>query len=75
MPVDMKSVSSSSVWQIGYDSETSDLHVKFIPDVKNPGGRLVVYHGVPQDVAQDVMDAPSVGSALNSSIKGTYSFS
>ena len=75
MPVEMKTVQSSAVWQIGYDADTNDLHVRFIPAVKHPAGRLVIYHGVPPDVAQDVIDAPSVGIALNQSIKGTYSFS
>lgn len=75
MPADMKTVLSSHVWQIGYDADAQELHVKYVPDRKHPGGRLVTYHGVPPDTAQDVIDAPSIGQALITSIKGAFSFS
>jgi hypothetical protein len=57
---------STNVAQIGYDPETSELVVVF-----QKGGRYV-YAGVPAALAESVMSAPSVGSALNSDIKGFY---
>ena len=75
MPADMKTVLSSHVWKIGYDAETKDLAVQYVPDRKYPAGRVVTYHDVPPDTAEDVIHAPSVGQALIQSIKGSFSFS
>ena len=36
-------------------------------------GRLSVYSGVPEELALQVANAPSVGSILNSDIKSYYS--
>ena len=69
----MRSVFSSMVNRIGYDPETGDLHVEF----NNHGrmGRHAVYHDVPPGVADSVLKAPSIGSALNQAIKGSFKFS
>ena len=59
---------SSNVAAIGYDEETQELAVEFAK-----GGRYV-YMGVPPDIADGVINAPSVGQALNFDIKGFYQF-
>ena len=64
----MKTVFSSMVKQIGYNPDAQELFVKFKND------KIAVYQGVPQDVANLVVDAPSVGTALNQFIKGRYGF-
>lgn len=65
MPPSMKEVYSSHVGKVGYDDETGDLYVEWST------GKTSVYHGVPPDVAEDVMGAYSVGSAL-AGLKGSY---
>lgn len=67
MPADMKSVFSDRVSQIGYDADTSELVVIW----KN-NGRRSIYSGVPSDIADEVMRAPSIGSALNADIIGQF---
>ena len=62
----MKSVFSSHINAIGYDS--GNLQVEF----KN--GMVAVYQDVPEDVANNVLNAPSVGTALNALVKGKYAF-
>lgn len=60
-------VYSTTASKIGYNSETFELFVTW----KN--GKRSVYSGVPQDVAEQVAFAPSVGQALNSRVKDAYS--
>ena len=69
---EMQRVSSSHVWDVGHDPETQTLFVRFKPSVKHPAGRLVQYLGVDADTAQRVIDAPSIGQALNSFVKGVF---
>ena len=59
---------SSNVNQIGYDDETQELVVQFAK-----GGQYI-YSGVPADIADGVINAPSVGQALNLDIKGFYPY-
>jgi hypothetical protein len=66
---EMRSVLSSLANAIGFDQETGDLHVTF------SNGKTAVYHGVPPEIAQQILDAPSVGEALHSMIRGKYRFS
>ena len=37
-------------------------------------GTIYVYHGVPSEVYENLMSAPSKGSFLNREIKGIYEF-
>jgi hypothetical protein len=64
----MRNVFSSHVDQIGYDEDARELHVAF------QTGRTAVYRGVPQEVARDVMEAPSIGEAMWNSIRGKFPF-
>lgn len=66
MAVELKSVYSTSIDQIGYDPEARELHVKWAK------GKSSVYNGVPADVAQSVMNAWSVGEALHQMVKKSY---
>lgn len=59
-------VDSSNIEAIGYDDTTQDLHVRFL------SGALYVYHGVPRNVFDELMLAPSKGSYLNRQVKNVY---
>ena len=62
----MKRVFSSHVNEVGYDPAAQELHVVF------DNGKHAVYSGVPAVKGRAVVDAPSVGSALHTEIKGQY---
>lgn len=64
--VEFKSVYSSAVSKIGYDPETSELHVIWAR------GKHSVYSGVPEKVANSVMNAASIGIALHDVIIPEY---
>lgn len=81
MPIEMQSVQSSHVWRIGYDPETRQLAVHYIPSVNYPSGRIVTFADVPPDTAAQVVpgldpnaEIPSVGGALNAVITGKFEY-
>jgi len=61
-----QNVFSSHVSVVGYDGETGDLLITW----KN--GRRSAYAGVPENVAVQLANAPSVGTMLDSEIKNVY---
>jgi hypothetical protein len=61
-----KSVYSSMVSEVGYDDETQELLVTWV------NGRRSIYAGVPEGLADQLSRAPSVGSMINSDIKGSF---
>lgn len=61
-------VDSSNIEAIGYDDTNRDLHVQFRT------GTCYIYHGVPSEVYQSFLDAPSKGSFLNRELKAVYQF-
>ncbi len=63
---DMKPVTSTNVAAIGYDAAARELTVQW------QSGKTSVYESVPPNVASDVQNAPSVGRAVHSLLKGTY---
>jgi hypothetical protein len=63
---DMTDVYSSHVNQIGYDHDTSELHVVW------DTGRASVYSEVPAVIARAVIRSWSVGTSLTEAIKGKY---
>ena len=65
-----QSVFSSTVSEVGYDSDTSELLVTW-----SKSGKTSAYQGVPEDVALNLANAPSVGQAINAEIKPYYSHS
>ena len=66
MPMEMKPVYSSMVDAVGYDPDAQELRVQF------KSGKVAAYRNVPESVARSVVNAPSVGTALNDFIKGVY---
>ena len=65
MTAQMRKVFSSSVNEIGHDPESNALFVTWT------SGKTSVYEGVPADIAKQVMNAPSVGTALQA-VKANY---
>lgn len=63
---EMKKVQSSIINEIGYDSETEILTIKF------NGGKTYVYKNVPKEKALAVMESESIGKAFHAEIKGQY---
>jgi hypothetical protein len=61
-----KAVYSSNVSEVGYDEETQELLVTW------KSGRVSAYAGVPEEVAVELSNAPSVGTMMNSTIKPMY---
>ena len=66
--VDMNYVDSSNIEAIGYDAATQDLYVQFL------SGSTYIYHGVPQEIYENLMAAPSHGSYLNREIKNVFEY-
>lgn len=67
MPTWMKPVFSSMISEVGYDSETEELLVKF---AKN--GKTAAYKGPSEGLAEDLSRAPSVGQMFLSEVKPFY---
>lgn len=61
-----QSVFSSNVSSVGYDAESKILHIRW------SNGRESTYENVPEEKALHIANAPSVGKALNSEIKGNH---
>jgi hypothetical protein len=61
----MREVYSNTV--AGIDWQDGNLIVKWAK-----GNRASVYEGVPEQLAEEVMNAPSVGAALRMSIQSAY---
>ena len=64
MAVTMRPVFSSHITHIGYGD--GELHVAY----KN--GKKSIYDGVPADVANGVLGAPSIGTAIHATVRGKY---
>lgn len=61
-----KSVYSSHIDSIGYDSDKNELIVTWT------NGRISAYEGVDEEAALQVANAPSVGQMLHSEIKPNH---
>lgn len=62
-----QSVYSSNVESVGWNDATGDLEITW----KN--GRVSAYAGVPEELATQLANAPSVGSMLNAEIRNQFS--
>lgn len=62
----MIKVNSSTISEIGYNSASQILTVKF------KSGATYEYLDVPQEIYEFVANAESVGKALNVEVKGIY---
>ncbi|MGA2650955.1 MAG: KTSC domain-containing protein [Terracidiphilus sp.] len=67
--MERNNVASSNISSIGYDPQTSTLEVEFL------NGGIYQYYGVPENMYQQLMSAPSKGQFLNTYIKNQYAFS
>jgi hypothetical protein len=65
---EMVYVDSSNIEAVGYDAEGQELHVQFL------SSGYYIYHGVPEEVFDGLMYAPSKGSYLNREVKGVFEF-
>ena len=61
-----RDVYSSNVSKVGYDPDTKELFVTWSK------GKRSIYSNVPEELAAQLANAPSVGSMLNSEIKPYY---
>ena len=61
-------VDSSNVEAVGYDGDTQELHVQFL------SGGYYIYHDVPRNIFDELMNASSKGSFLNREVKSVYRF-
>jgi hypothetical protein len=61
-------VSSSAISELRYDADTQALEVQY------SHGGVYQYQGVPQDVFDQLMNAPSKGVFVNKQIKNFYVF-
>lgn len=67
--MDRNVVQSSSVVSIGYDEASSTLEVEFL------SASIYQYFGVPKNIFDQLMEAPSKGKFINTYIKNAYAFS
>lgn len=70
MMVEMHYVDSSNVEAIGYDSDSRQLHVRFLKS-----GATYVYYDVEEWRFDEFRQAESKGTYLNGDIKGVYDYS
>ena len=66
--MELTPVKSSTVAKVGYNAETSELHVEF------SSGAQYRYVAVEKGVYESMLSAESVGKFLNSNIKEKYEF-
>lgn len=58
-----KEVYSSNVSTVGYDPDTKELIITWTK------GKRSIYSGVPEELAEQLANASSVGSMLNAEVK------
>ncbi len=64
-----RTVVSSNVSSIGYDPSTQTLEVEFL------SGSVYQYYGVPKQIYDEIMRAPSKGQFLHTYVKNGYAYS
>lgn len=68
MILEMIPVSSSNVFEIGYDKESQEVCLRFL------NGHIHVYKGVPQFEFDGLLNATSIGSYLHRNYKNVYPY-
>lgn len=68
--VELKDVQSSQVARIGFDPATRTLAVIY----RGGGATRYEYRDIPPEVGEAVMNAESVGRALNQMVRGKFDF-
>ena len=66
--IKLTSVESSTIDSTGYDSKNKILRIKFT------SGAIYDYYGVPEKIAEGLLNASSKGSFFNEYIKDIYEF-
>ena len=61
-----KPIDSSAIASVGYDADKEELEVEFT------SGNVYRYFGVPQEIYEDLLQAPSKGQYFGSFIRGQY---
>jgi KTSC domain len=67
--VDRRPVVSTLIRSVGYDLDNSILEVEFVES-----GRVYTYYDVPLSVFSELLDAESIGSYFNESIRDLYAY-
>lgn len=67
--MDRSPQSSSLVASMGYDDAANTLEVEF------RNGAIYQYYGVPQNMYEQLLQAPSKGQFINTYIKNAYAYS
>jgi hypothetical protein len=67
--MDRRIVQSSNVASIGYDEMSNTLEVEF------QTASIYQYFGVPANIYEQLMEAPSKGQFMNVYVKNAYPFS
>lgn len=65
---EMKRVSSSNVFALGYENADLVVYVEFM------NGTLYIYKGVPEHEFEALLNAPSIGSYLHRNYKNQYPY-
>ncbi len=68
--LDIVQVASTAIEEVGYDLATKILSVRFLES-----GANYDYFNVPEDIYTDLINAGSIGSEFNFSVKGNYFYS
>lgn len=68
--IEMQYVDSSNIEAIGYDTNTQQLHVRFLKS-----GATYVYYDVEEWRFEEFRQTGSKGGYLNQHIKGVYDYS
>lgn len=69
MTIERTPVISSNIASVGYDQESETLEVEFVGS-----GRVYRYFGVPVEIKDDLVDAPSIGSYFYHHIRDVYEY-
>lgn len=64
----MQPVSSSNVAELGYDSDSQIVYVRFLNNT------LYIYKSVPEVEFNGLINAPSIGSYLHRNFKNVYPY-
>lgn len=70
--IDWIEIDSSNVVRVGVEEGDRPGKVELYVEFK--GGTQYVYHDVPEDTAQGLLDANSKGKYLNENVKSVYQF-
>jgi len=67
-PITMSPVNSSNIEEVGYDTDTQTLQVKF------HSGKSFQYAAVPESIHDEMLNAASVGGYFMANIRGAYPY-